>query len=71
MPNFDSGVKSYVCATCEITVNFPVDDRDREGIACIYCPYLSSNEKYCHLNKEIVAYPRTYVGDKCPLTRKE
>ena len=67
MPNFESGVASYVKAEAIIKVNFPVDEKGRAEIACKHCPYLSSNERMCQLNKEPVAYPNKYVGDMCPL----
>lgn len=71
MPNFDSGVASYVTAYAVVEVNFPVDEKGRADISCSKCPYLSSNERMCQLNKEPVAYPNKYVGQKCPLIEKE
>lgn len=68
---FESGVASYIKAEAVIKVNFPVDDKGRAEIACKYCPYLSSNERMCQLNKEPVAYPNKYVGDMCPLREVE
>jgi hypothetical protein len=35
------------------------------------CPYLSNNEKICRLNGEIVAFPKQYRGDHCPLVVEE
>ena len=67
MANFESGVASYIKAEAVIKVNFPVDEKGRAEIACKHCPYLSSNERMCQLNKEPVAYPNKYVGDMCPL----
>jgi hypothetical protein len=67
MANFESGVASYVKAEAVIKVNFPVDEKGRAEIACKHCPYLSSNERMCQLNKEPVAYPNKFVGDMCPL----
>ena len=46
---------------------FPVDKRGTADISCHQCPYLSSNERMCQLNKEPTAYPNKYVGGKCPL----
>ena len=69
MPNFESGVQGYIRTTATVTVNFPVDAKGRADICCLRCPYLSSNERMCQLNKEPVAYPKTYVGDMCPLER--
>ena len=64
---FESGVASYIKAEAVIKVNFPVDEKGRAEIACKHCPYLSSNERMCQLNKEPVAYPNKFVGDMCPL----
>ena len=71
MPNFESGVASYVKAEAIIRVNFPVDEKGRAEIACKHCPYLSSNERMCQINKEPVAYPNRFVGDMCPLREVE
>ena len=71
MPNFESGVASYVKAEAIIKVNFPVDEKGRAEIACKHCPYLSSNERMCQLNKEPVAYPNKFGGDMCPLGEVE
>ena len=68
---FESGVASYVKAEAIIKVNFPVDEKGRAEIACKHCPYLSSNERMCQLNKEPVAYPNKFVGDMCPLREVE
>ena len=71
MANFESGVASYVKSEAVIKVNFPVDEKGRAEIACKHCPYLSSNERMCQLNKEPVAYPNKFVGDMCPLREVE
>ena len=67
MANFESGVKEYITGTYMVEVNFPVDFKDNAEIACKHCPYLSSNERICQLNKKPVAFPNKYVGDFCPL----
>lgn len=67
MPKFESGVASYVKSEALVKVNFPVDEKGRADISCKHCPYLSSNERMCQLNKEPVAYPNKFVGDMCPL----
>lgn len=67
MKAFESGVLRYVEGRAEITVYFPVDCHGNADICCRQCPYLSANERICQLNKEPVAYPSRYVGDKCPL----
>lgn len=71
MADFSSGVKAYVTGVCEIKVNFPVDMKDNAEVFCVHCPYLSSNERVCQLNKMPVAYPNKFVGDYCPLEREE
>lgn len=67
MPNFDSGVKSYVKTYAVVEVSFPVDDKDRADISCKQCPYLSHTTRMCQLNKKPVAFPEKFVGDWCPL----
>ena len=68
MANFDSGVKGYVKANCTVTVYFPIAyNKDKAEIACKHCPYLSTNERMCQLNKQPVAFPNQYVGQMCPL----
>ena len=71
MANFESGVSDYVKTYAIVNVNFPVDEKGRAEIMCKHCPYLSSNERMCQLNKEPVAFPNRYVGDKCPLIEIE
>ena len=71
MANFESGVASYIKAEAVIKVNFPVDEKGKAEVACKHCPYLSSNERMCQLNKEPVAYPNKFVGDMCPLREVE
>lgn len=68
---FESGVAGYVKAYAVVNVNFPVDSKGGAEISCKHCPYLSSNERMCQLNKEPVAYPNKFVGDKCPLQEIE
>ena len=67
MSSFDSGVKRYISGQAVVTVRFPVDWKDNAEISCRHCPYLSSNERMCQLNKQPVAYPQKYVGQECPL----
>lgn len=71
MANFESGVKGYVTGKYLVKVNFPIDFKGNEDISCKFCPYLSSNERMCQLNKKPVAYPNKYVGYYCPLKREE
>ena len=67
MANFYSGCKGFVVMEYTVRVNFPIDWKDRAEVACKHCPYLSSNERICQLNKKPVAFPNKYVGDFCPL----
>ena len=67
MACFDTGVSGYVRTHAVVRVNFPIDMRGNEAVACVHCPYLSSNQRMCQLNKEPVAYPEKYVGVNCPL----
>ena len=71
MANFESGIASYVKTYAVVNVYFPVDDKGRAEISCRHCPYLSSNERMCQLNKEVVSFPNRYVGDRCPLIQIE
>jgi hypothetical protein len=67
----DENVRAIVDIAAGLNVYFPIDDKGRQEVACKHCPYLSSNERMCQLNKEPVAYPTRYVGDKCPLIEIE
>lgn len=67
MANFESGVKGFVRASAVIHVNFPIDWKGNESVCCMQCPYLSSNERMCQLNKRPVQYPTRNVGFDCPL----
>ena len=71
MPNFDSGVASYVKSYAVVEVNFPVDEKGKADISCKQCPYLSTTSRICQLNKNPVAYPDRYVGQYCPLNKIE
>ena len=71
MPDFESGVYSYVTGVATIEVHFPIDKRGNAAICCKQCPYLSSNERMCQLNKQPTEYPSQYVGSRCPLKKKE
>lgn len=71
MLNFESGVSGYADGVCEIRVHFPIDMKGNADICCRQCPYLSSNERMCQLNKEPVAFPNKFVGAYCPLRMEE
>ena len=68
MAYFESGVARYIKAYAVIEVAFPVDFKGSAEICCKHCPYLSSNERMCQLNKMPVAFPNNYVGEDCPLS---
>ena len=68
MAKFESGVASYVRGYAVIRVPFPVDAKGNAEICCKHCPFLSSNERMCQLNKQPVAFPNKFVGDFCPLS---
>ena len=70
MADFSSGVKAYITGEYTVKVNFPVDLKDNAEVFCLHCPYLSSNERFCQLNKELTAFPKKFIGDKCPLKFK-
>ena len=67
MADFSSGVKRYIKARAVVEVNFPVDWRDKEEIACKHCQFYVRATQRCGLNQEIVNYPEYYVGYNCPL----
>lgn len=67
MSRIDSGVKEFIRGKAEITVNFPVDWSDRAYVYCVQCPFLSSNERMCQLNKQPVQFPQRSIGYDCPL----
>ena len=71
MARFESGVSGYVKAYAVVQVNFPIDSKGFADISCVRCPFLSANERTCQLNKEPVAHPHKYVGDRCPLQEIE
>ena len=62
MAGTEHGVSYYKTGTAQVFVYFPNGD-----LKCKYCPYLSSNERICQLNKQPVYYPDKYLGAFCPL----
>lgn len=70
MATFDSGVKDYVRTSATVKVNFPIDMRGNAHIACVHCPFLSSNMRMCQLNKSTVDFPEKYIGRECPLKQE-
>lgn len=71
MSKFESGVSGYIKGTATIEVNFPIDFNGKAEVACKHCPYLSSNERVCQLNKQPIAHPNKFVGEWCPLVPEE
>lgn len=67
MRRFENGVQRFIRGEARVAVNFPVDWSDRAYVCCAQCPYLSSNERLCQLNKKPVQYPQKYIGYDCPL----
>lgn len=67
MPNFDSGVKSFIKATATVTVFFPVDMKGRADVNCMACKFFSRTSGKCVLTQEISEYPKNYIGSNCPL----
>lgn len=71
MAKFESGVAGYITGRCTVAAHFPIDFKGNAEIACVHCPFLSSNERMCQLNKKPVAFPNKFVGDECPLKRED
>jgi hypothetical protein len=67
MANFDNGVARYIKAVAVVEVNFPVDFKGREEIACKHCQFYVRSTQRCGLNQQVVNYPEYYVGVDCPL----
>lgn len=71
MPNFETGVSSYIKAETTVTVFFPVDSRGNADISCRQCEFFSRSTGLCQLTKKVSEYPDRYVGTSCPLTQSE
>ena len=71
MATFETGIQRYIHASATVVVHFPVDHNGREYVCCKHCPFLSSNERMCQLNKKPVHFPDRYIGPACPLTEME
>ena len=67
MPNFESGVKSYITGECVVKIHFPVDFKDNADVCCYQCKMFSRNNGICQLTKEVSEYPTKYRGSRCPL----
>lgn len=71
MANVNNGCKGFVKTQTTITVYFPIDWNGKAEVVCKHCPYLSSNERTCQLNKKPVYFPNSYLGEWCPLEQVE
>lgn len=67
MAYFESGVKEYIKSYAVVEVGFPVDFKGSVDKSCYQCKFFSRNNGVCQLTKEVTAYPKTNVGDACPL----
>ena len=67
MPDFESGVVSYIHATATVDVYFPVDAKGNADVSCYQCNYFRRQSSTCGLNDKPCAYPSKYVGEWCPL----
>lgn len=67
MPNFDSGVASYIVGQALVTVYFPVDRRGAAHVNCEQCELFSRTSRRCKLNGSLCEFPERYIGSRCPL----
>ena len=67
MADFSSGIARYIRAKATVVVNFPVDFKGREEIACKHCPFYRRTTQRCGLNDAVVNYPEHCIGYDCPL----
>ena len=68
---FDSGVFEYIKGKAVVEVAFPVDMQGNPHVNCMLCKYFSRHSDMCQLTKEIVPFPETYIGYKCPIQFEE
>lgn len=69
--SLDSGAREFVTGTAFVKVHFPVDWQGKQYIRCTMCPFLSSNNRMCQLNKSPVHFPERELGPWCPLEFEE
>ena len=67
MARFESGIAKYIKARAVVEVNFPVDFKGREEIACKHCQFYVRATLRCGLNQQVVNYPDYFIGYDCPL----
>ena len=68
MPNFESGVSSYIKGAAIVEVFFPVDKNGKSDVSCKQCQFFAKYDSKCRLNDSLCNYPEKYVGANCPLT---
>ena len=68
MPNFESGVASYIKGVATVEVFFPVDKNGKAFVSCSMCPYFAKYDSKCKLNDSLCHFPERYTGANCPLT---
>lgn len=66
MPQFESGVASYVVGRAVVKNAFPVDYKGVADIRCEQCKYFRRTSRSCALNDSICEFPEKYVGSRCP-----
>lgn len=71
MPNFESGVATYIYVRATVKMRFPVDFKGAADISCMRCDFFNRHERKCNLNGKICEYPEKYVGSMCPLEMEE
>lgn len=71
MPDFSSGVASFIRATATVEVFFPVDAKGNADVRCTQCEYFHRSTNRCGINGRLCAYPDKYVGQYCPLNVEE
>ena len=67
MANFESGIARYIKTRAIVEVNFPVDFKGREEIACKHCQFYVRATQRCGLNQQVVNFPDHFIGYDCPL----
>lgn len=67
MPNFESGVSSYIKGVATVEVYFPCDKNGKAYVSCSMCPYFAKYDSKCKLNDSLCHFPSQYTGAQCPL----
>lgn len=70
MNRFPGGVTYYTTGILNAEIYFPED-----RTVCRYCRLFrydrDTRQNICPLTGEILLYPDTFIGNQCPLTKKE